>query len=276
MSKKILSVSIVEDSYHYLEVARQPKGISINPPQTASTPEALMAACRKADEIYLNASFPTAMYQWELFPKVAKRYLHSLVKRDAQEKLGASVPISVQSKQLEEIVDAGVPKWQTAYLAIPTEEITRLWESFKDFHRKIKYITSLPVALAKIITQCDHPGENFMAIWIGEHATVMLINSPSGTVKIARNVPIGLPNDTLSADQDSLNQFSQNLAKEITMTTTFFKQEFREQVPKILYLLGRFNLQDIVQKDPLFWDVFNIRFNLSRSQIQSMTTSQVS
>ena len=40
-----------------------------------------MSACRKADDIYINGFFSTAIYEWELFPKVAKRYLNNLVEQ---------------------------------------------------------------------------------------------------------------------------------------------------------------------------------------------------
>ena len=54
MAKKILSVSLIDDAFHYLEIEKQPAGFFVHPPPLFVTQETLRAACQKADEIYLN------------------------------------------------------------------------------------------------------------------------------------------------------------------------------------------------------------------------------
>jgi len=78
VAKNILSISLINGTFQYLEVEKQPAGFFPFSPPTVITEEALMSACRKADDIYINGFFSTAIYEWELFPKVAKRYLNNI------------------------------------------------------------------------------------------------------------------------------------------------------------------------------------------------------
>ena len=234
-----------------------------------------MAACRKADEIYFNGFFPTAIYEWELFPKVAKRYLTSRVNQDARAKIGAPSPVEVQYTTVQEVIDAGIAKWQVAYIAVEDGHISFLWNKFKDYNRKIKHISPLPVGLASTIAQIDSPPQNFMIVWVGENSSSVSISDPQGLIKVARNVPLGLPKKDLSDNPEFPKQFSQNLGKEISMTLTFFKQQFREAVPGTLYLVGNNNLEDIFQQYPLSGVEFDTHYRLSTSPVQSMPEKEV-
>lgn len=275
MAKRILSISLIDDTFQYLEVEKQPAGFFPLPPPPTVTQESLMSACRKADEIYLNGIFSRALYEWGTFPKVARRYLTTLITKDARGKLGTPYPIQVHFKTLKEVIEAGVAKWQVAYIATDEETLNLFWKTFKDFTRKIKFITPLPVALASMISQVDHPRENFSVVWIGENSSVVTISSPEGLVKVARSVPMGLPKKRLPDSPDFLKQFSRELGKEISMTLTFFKQQFREPVPSSLYLLGNNFLPEVFQNYPLPVLASDIRFRLSALPVQGMKENEV-
>ena len=275
MAKRILSVSLINGTFQYLEIEKQPAGFFPSSPPTVITEEALMSACRRADEIYINGFFATAIYEWGLFPKVARRYLKNLVDQDARAKLGTAAPVQVQHTTVQEVIDAGIAKWQVAYAGVEDEDITSLWNRFNDFTRKIKHISPLPIALASTIAQIDHPAGNFFIIWVGEKSSVVSVSSAQGLVKVARNVPLGLPRKDLPADPEFLKRFSQNLNKEISMTLTFFKQQFREPVPGTLYLVGNNHLQEIFQEHPLSGVAFDIKYGLSASPVQAMPDKEV-
>lgn len=273
MAKRILSISLMDDSFQYLEAERQPAGYFPRLPPTAITNEALMSACRKADEIYINGLFPTAIYERELFPKVARRYLQNLVIQDARQKHGAPTPLQVRLKTVGETLEAGAGKWEVAYIAVEEDYLDSIWNTFKDFTRKIKFLTPLPVALASMIGRIDHPSDNFVVVCVDERSSVIAISGAGGVVKVARSVPIGLPKKG-TADAESLKFFAQDLAKELSMTATFFKQQFREPVPKTLYLLGNNSLPQAAETLGTLGSTFDIRYRLTASPVQGMSDSQ--
>lgn len=275
MAKKILSISLINGSFQYLEVQKQPAGFFPSSPPPVLSEEALMSACRKADEIYINGFFATAIYEWGLFPKVAKRYLKNLVDQDARGKLGIAAPIQVQHTTVKEVIDAGIAKWQVAYAAVEDEDITSVWNRFRDFAKKIKRISPLPIALASTIAQIDSPAGNFFIIWIGENTSVVSVSNAQGLVKVARNVPLGLSRKDPPVDPEFLKRFSQSLSREISMTSTFFKQQFREAVPGSLYFVGNNHLQDIFQQYPLSGVTFETRYGLASSPVQGMSEKEV-
>jgi Tfp pilus assembly protein PilN len=94
-------------------------------------------------------------------------------------------------------------------------------------------------------------------------------------VKVARNVPLGLPKKDLPNDPESLQRFSQSLGKEISMTLTFFKQQFREAVPGTLYLVGNNQLQEIFEQHPLPGVAFDTKYGLAASPVQGMPENDV-
>ena len=270
MAKKILSVSLIDDAFHYLEIEKQPAGFFVHPPPLFVTQETLKAACQKADEIYLNGIFPNTIYEWGLFPKVNRRYLTNLVEKDAREKFGTSSPLQVQFKTLREAVEAGISKWEVAYIAVEEQTLSSLWKTFKSFTRKIKFIAPLPVALASTVAHTDQPAENFSVLWVGETSSVVTISSPEGIVKVARSVPLGLSRKELPESADYLKQFSQELGREISRTFTFFKQQFREVVPNSLYIFGNNFLPEIFQKFPLPFTASNLHYHLAALPVKGM------
>jgi hypothetical protein len=274
VAKKILCVSLIEESIRYLELKKQPAGYFPDPPPSNVTEEALRAACRKADEIYINVDFSSALYAWELFPKTAKRFMSNLVGQNAHEKLAIPERLWVEFKQVGEKVEAGATKRRLAYVAIREEDAIVLWDRFRGFHRKVRNITTLPVALASAIARNDKPAGNFMAVWIGHTSSVILVSGPDGLVKVARSMPTFLPKADPVAEPEVFSSFSQDLAKDIAMTTTFFKQEFREPNPQILYLIGNRHLKHIFTVHPLP-ETYDLHFNLAKSPVQGWSEDEV-
>jgi len=274
LSTRILSVSYFEDSYQYLEIDKQSGGYFPRPAQQAGTVEALLSACRQADEIYINATMPSALYEWENFPKVAKKYVANVVMQDAREKVGEGATLQVQYKVLGEVVEAGVAKSRIAYIAVQPEDLTPLWTTFGKFGKKLKAISPISVALASMVAKIDRPSENFTIVWIGPNSSMIIISSPEGVVKVARTVPLGMPREEEVSDPEALRVFSEDFGREFFMTSTFFKQEFREGVPNLLYFLGHTRLADIFGEHPLAGAPADVRFSLAESPAKGLSESQ--
>ena len=79
MSSKIVCISYINESVDFIEVERSQDGNFTLMSTYAITNESLLAACSRADEIYVSSLFPSAQYNWETFPKVEDRYLGSLI-----------------------------------------------------------------------------------------------------------------------------------------------------------------------------------------------------
>ena len=270
MGKRILSVSYIEDTYQYMEIDKQAGGFFPQSPSPSTTVEALLSACRKADEIYINAGFPSALYEWETFPKVNKRYVPNLVNQNAKEKVGGAVAPLVQYKVLGDVSEGGVAKSHIAYIAVQREDLQPLWTTFGKFMKKVKYISPLPVALAATVVEAEKPTEkNFMIVWVGEKASVIAISSSDGMVKMARNVPQGLSKGA-APDSEEATYLSDGLGKEIFMTSSFFKQEFREAPPSTVYFLGNTSLEAVFREHPMPGAPQDVHYGLSQSPVKGM------
>ncbi|CAN2042274.1 putative PilN domain-containing protein [Candidatus Magnetomoraceae bacterium gMMP-15] len=271
MAKRILSVSFLEDNLQFIEVEKKGSDFLPHPLPAEASRESLRAACNKADEIYINTGFSSTVYTWSLFPKTAKRYLNTLVGQHARDKMYINEPLRIEFKT----VDTQMEQWQVAYIGIIEDTFLSVWKEFEGFHKKIKYITSLPFVLASTIARIDQPDKNFIIIWVGVDSTIILISSPQGIVKVARTMPAGLLRADDNLDSEVLNRFSQNITKEISRTLTFFKQEFRTSSPDILYFIGNARLEDILHDAPFPGMNFDIHFNLAEAPVQGMTESQI-
>lgn len=274
MAKRILCVSLAEDSIQYLEVEKQPGGFFPLSPPAIITDDTLKSACRKADEIHINTLFPATLYERGVFPKVAKRYVAGLVEQDAKGKPGVSPPFSVRHKIVGEVIESGVAKRQVAYIVVEESSVASVWSKFKGFAKKVKSIAPLPVVLASAISRIDTPAENFVIIWAGKSSSIIAISDPEGTVRIARSIPLGLPEKDLPDNPDYPSQFSRELDKEVAMTLTFYKQQFRESVPGVIYIIGNSRLEGIFQEHPLSSAEFETHFGFARSPVSGMTENE--
>lgn len=274
MAKKILSVSYLDGTYQFMEVDKQAGGLFPKPITPSTTVEALVTACRKADEIHVSANLPTAVYEWESFPKVAKRFLGNLVQQHAVEKIGPAAPLQVQFKHLGDVDEAGVSRSRIMYIAIQEEDLRPVWTTFNKFIRKVKVIAPLPVALASVVAQTDKPAEDFIIVWTGEKSSVIAISSPEGMVKMARSVPVGMSREA-AGDLEDLGVASDSIGKELFMTTTFFKQEFRSPVPNLIYFLGNNRLESAFTEYPVPGVPADVRFSLSSSPVQGISNDQL-
>ena len=84
MSRKILCINFINGAAEYIEAKRSNNGDFVVTPSIGTTSESLLAACRRADEIYVSSLLPSSQYDWETFPKVQKSYQKSLVSGFAQ------------------------------------------------------------------------------------------------------------------------------------------------------------------------------------------------
>lgn len=360
---RILSVSVIEGEYHYLEIERKGGGIFAGQAQRASSLEALLGACRSADQVHINTTFPSTIYQHTTLPKVPRKHLAALVNQDAAEKIGAAGEVMVHYAPPTEISDGGVAKWRVAYAAVAADEVRELWEKFAPVRRKIRYIVPLPVAAAAMTTALGKPESDFLLVWVGESASLILIASPAGVVYMARTVPLGLarrrlqlaapaapvappsrpaaaeappaatvpeygsamagretesaagsapgsslemeaspeprsdagldlaleiegagddtptldlepvaaPEPELTPDAMLAEDFLRALEREINMTITFFKQEFRQAPPPAAFVVGNRNLDRIIPDSPLASLFKEVAHNLDTSAFRGLT-----
>ena len=275
MGKRVLCVTYFQESYYFLEVDKQSGGFFPQPLSSTTSLEALNAACRKADEIYISGEMQSALYEWEIFPRVAKRYQASLIGQDAKDKAGTGSPMQVRWKVLGDLVEGGAKKSRVAYIAVQNEDLDPIWNTFGKYIKKVKSIAPIPVALAAMVSRIDQPKDNFIIVWVGETSSVLTISSPEGVVKMARTIPVGLSRDEASLDAMERGAFTEGLGKELFMTSTFFKQEFREAVPSTLYILGNNSLSGVLEDTPLPGAPEDVRFSMSEAPVNGLQASQI-
>ena len=274
MGKTLLSVSFYQDSYHFMEIDKQAAGYFPQAPSLSTTTEALHSACRRADEIYVNCEWPTALYGWETFPKMARRNQYNMVTQAAREKAGVTIPYQAEHKVVKEITEAGVNQVRVAYIGIPQEDLKPIWATLGRHISKVKVITPMPVALASMVSKIEKPEANFIVIWVGETSSVMAICSADGVVKMARTMPVGVSTSSPPQLPEERSLVSEEFSRELFMTSTFFKQEFREPVPALMYFLGSNQLPEILAEYPLTGAPAEIRFGLSDLPVRGMGESQ--
>ena len=251
MSKKAVSVSFISEAVEFLEAERTQSGIFSFSPSIATTNESLQAACKRADEIYINCLLPDTHYGWEVFPKVQDRYMGSLVARSIERK-SRPPALSTRCRAVKDVVKDGTVSSLVAFQAIEREKIDSLLNRVSRFKHKVKSVQTLPFSLAKAVVESEKPSANFLLLWIKGDVSVISINSPEGLVKISRTLPGGLPDEILpDLGPASAANFSRDLSREIVMTVNYFKQKFREDPPADLYMLGDSRLQQIIERHPL-------------------------
>ncbi len=274
MSKKIVSISYLNGSAEFIEVEGSLSGGYTLSPSYAYTGESLQAACARADEIYLNTLFPTAQYEWEIFPKVQERYLHSLITSSIQRK-SPSARVSARFQYIHDVVKDGNASSLVAYQSIEKNDIESVFDLLSKFRQKVKYIYTLPAALAGAVLQSEKPAGNFLLFWVREDVSIIAIVSADGLIKIARTLPYSLPDlEGPDAAHIAASNFSAEISREIMMTVNYFKQKFRESAPADMYLLGDARLQTIIKDFPIKNLEGSISYSLSGSFSEGITTEK--
>ena len=254
MAYKILSVSIIEDS---IDILRLELGVTniygaVDKPQRNVDQKTLEQAALWANEIRINADFPAAEYQWDIFPKVNNRILKQLVTRHAVQALETRQGTRVAfQEQGTTVVDALV-KRKVSYLAVNEEDVVNLEQGLFAKHRqKIHRVNSLPVSLCAAVIQSERPTKDFMVVWVGEMSTIFVIGSPTGDVKIARNIPVGLDRDELADDElEVLESFSQEFDRDIMTTLLLYNDTFEDAACEKFYLIGNAKLKSVFELYP--------------------------
>lgn len=251
MSKKIVSISYTNGSAEFLEVERSQSGGLTLSPSFAQTSESLQAACARADEIYINGLFPETKYDWETFPKVQERYLSSLIVSSLKRKRPGA-KISARFQTVRDVVKDGTASSLLAFQSVDKKDIEAVFELLNKFRHKVKYIYTLPTALAGAFLQSEKPTGNTLLLWVREDFAVVVIVSADGLIKIARTLPYGMPGqEGPDAAELAAASFSKELSREIVMTISYFKQKFREPAPADIYVLGDERLRSLLTDFPL-------------------------
>jgi hypothetical protein len=258
MSRKIVCISFINESAEFVEVERSKIGNFTLSPAFVFTKESLLAACSRADEIYISGLFPTAQFEKEIFPKVHERYLRPLVTSFIQRK-NPDTNISVRYQYIRDVMMDGNASPLVALQSVEKTDIEFIFELFKDFRKKIKNIYSLPSALAGAVVHSEKPTGNTMFLWVKENIALIGVISSDGVVDIARSLPYGIPD----ADHLAASGFSEDISREVIMTANYFKQNFREPAPEKMYLLGDERLQKIFADYPIQSTDISLHFGLS-------------
>lgn len=280
MASKILSVSILEGD---IDILRLVLGVTnvytvVGSPERNVDEETLEQATGWADEIRINADLISAEYQWDSFPKVNNRILKQLVTRHGARVLdsrqGARVAFQDQG---ETIVDA-VHRRRVSYLAVNEEDVTKLEQTIVERHRKkIRRVTSLPVALCAAVVQSEEPKKDFMVAWVGLMSTIIVISSPQGDVKIARNIPMGLTHRDLAEDDPKvLESFALKFDRDIMTTLLLYNDTFEEPNCEKFYLLGNEKLTSILKQYPLQSAGDHEEFSLDKLPVRDPVNEAVS
>lgn len=235
MARKLLSLCRFGEEYHALKVEGQGDALVPLGSLIEVTPGNLPEFCHWADEIFFAGDFPTALYVWDELPKVGKKHLPALIEKSIQAKVGSGVPLA--SGFYSKIPVEEVDRERTPVIAIPHHELRPVWQELLPFKDKIKRIVSLPSGLAKLASTLIESSNSFMVAWVSRQTTEIVVASPEGLVKVARSVPIGLKEGD-DLDGFTTERFIVDLGREIAMTQTFFKQEFRQSAPTELLLLA--------------------------------------
>ena len=139
MSRKILCISFINESAEFVEVERSKIGNFTLSPAFTFTKESLLAACSRADDIYINSLFPTVQFEREIFPKVAERYLRPLVTSFIQRK-NPDKNISVRYQNITDVMVDGNANPLVALQSVERTDIEFIFDLFKEFRKKIKNI----------------------------------------------------------------------------------------------------------------------------------------
>lgn len=255
MAYKILSVSISEDKIDILrlELGVTSTYVAKRPPETDVDQKTWEKAAQWADQILINADFPSAEYQWSVFAKVNNRILKQLVTRHGMQALESREGARVGFKDQGPVTVDGLVKRKVSYLAVNEEDVGN-WEEqvFAKYRKKIRRITSLPVALSASVVQSEKPQQDFMVAWVGEMSTIFAISSPHGDIKVARNIPVGLDRGDLAEDEDAvLESFAREFDRDIMTTLLLYNDTFEEPACQNFYLLGNEKLAAIMERFPL-------------------------
>jgi hypothetical protein len=278
MPKKILSISRHQEKLTGIFLEKKGGGYFANFPIELSTSEALLTACKKADEIYVNDSFLSAIYTWRLFPKVKRKDIEHLVVQDALAQLHTREDVHVGFEDVADVAEGGLVKRRIAYIAIKEEDVLEIWDTFKDVGRKIKSVTPLPLCLAKMVSKCDTHPSNFLISHIGSTESMIILSSPDGLVKVARTFPFGTQ-ELERQSIESLALFVSRIAREIVLTVRFFKEKFREPEPSVIYLFGDSGLESIFSQAPLNLPELpemECRFRMASTPVQNFDAPQLS
>ncbi len=256
MAHKILSVSILEDKIDILklELGMLNTYHAVSEVQSDVDRETVSKAAKWADEIRVNADFASADHCWNVFPKVSNRQLKQLVKRHAMQHLETRRNIRFGHRNLGQTTIEGVARSRVVYLAAEEVDVDE-WERkvFKKQHKKIRHVTSLPVALASAVAQSEHPQKDFMVAWSCEMSTIFVISSPQGDVKVARNIPVGIERNYIPMQEDDgvVESFSKEFDRDIMTTLLLYHDTFAEPSCESFYLLGNKRLEAAFEQYPL-------------------------
>jgi hypothetical protein len=230
----------------------------------------MQAACARADEIYVSSLFPSSQYDWETFPKVEERYLGSLITSFVKGKR-PGIKISARLQYVSDVVKDGNASALVALQSIAKIDIKPVFDLLQRYRKKVKYIYTLPTALAAAVIESEKPSDNVLLFWCKEDISLIVIISPDGLVKISRTLPYGLPGpEGPDTGHIAASNFSEDVGRELVMTVNYFKQKFREPSPENIYILGDEGLQAFFEDFPIRNLEGSMHFSLQGSASESI------
>ncbi len=274
MPHDVLMVAIVDSRTHLLPLKRLLKGFRVaEPPVFDADTSTLEEKCKDAREIYIISDFPGGNHYWENFPKVPRRHLEEVVVREAREEFGYVGPVRVAFHDVGETVQNGVPKRVLSCVVVDYADVFRLEnEIFRRFQNKIQSIYSLPSVLAAAVSHAENPTSDFMVVAIGDHSTTILISSPKGDVRVARQIPVGFGKDMDASNGPLCKSFFQEIAKDLTTTNLYYLQTCQGSECGARYVLGSPALERALDQHGS--ELLPYKFGFSKPPLWSMDLSQ--
>ncbi len=276
MAYNILMVSIIDGKFNLLNIKRNVKTYQLaDQPIFDADQETLDEKCKRANEIIIASDFPSCNYYWGYFPKVSRHYLKEIVVREARQNFGYVGPVRAAFHDVGIGYQDGVPKRRLSCMVVDNADVVQIEnEAFVRHKHKINHINALPAALAAVVAHMETPTTDFMVIAVDDTSSTMVISSPAGDVKVARQIPIGFGEKADCNDADRCTNFFNEISKDITNTNLYYLQNFQGSECKAFFMLGGSSLQHAMSQYGTNAFSQPIQFGLSHSPFPSVTTEQ--
>lgn len=274
MARNVLMASIIDGKTHLLTLKRSVKIYHMSgPPIFDADRETLEEKSRNAHEIYVVSDFPTANHYWGDFPDVPLRHLKEVVVREASEKFGYVGPIRAAFRDVGQVYQGSTRKRLLSCVVVDNAEVSRLEnEVFRGHSHKIIRIDSLSTVLAAAVSHVENPNSDFMVIAVGDSTTSIVVSSPKGDVKIARQIPVGFGKEMDFNNAALCKSFFQEIARDVSSTRLYYLQECQGSECGVPYMLGTPALERALELHGE--DVQPLNFGFSKSPLSFMDVKQ--
>ena len=273
MSKKVLAVFASETTLEFLKIDQTLRSSKLKDPiftisrDEAGSDRTVRGLWRWADEIHFISAYPTVLYNWAPFPKVANWNLKRLVhRRVSQEIPGSDGQVRSAFVVRGEVVVEGTSQRQVAYVGVSEPDVAALEEMVPARHQiKISRVTTLALSLAAAVARGRESEDDFLILWSHGDATIIIACDAQGDIRIARYLPFGIGSEEMLDDAVRMERFSEEIGRDLNGTLFYYSQQFPDKECQELYILGSPALQEVFTRFPLAVGGDRARYGTPRS-----------